>query len=241
MPGEYSLYKGLGDLHDDDEDGILTRATPAVAGATREHGFDRCEGNGGPGQTIATYLPKGEKDLAEKLEASLTPSAASQAAVAAKGKGEGNGARNAQCFRVREKRLSAEIWRYEGQDFMGSHFPICAFTNNVGRRDSGKLLARRRHRLTRAAVAATGADTTSRNCGDAWVAEGWRKGDGSHEGAVGSSASSSSWAGAGQADATQTLRSESWEDWQGSWTGAARTTGAAGLGGTADKSAVAEG
>ena len=217
MPGEYSLYKGLGDLHDDDEDGILTRATPAVAGATREHGFDRCEVNGGPGQTIATYLPKGEKDLAKKLEASLTPSAASQAAVAAKGKGKGNGARNAQCFRAREKRLSAEIWRYEGQDFKGSHFPICAFTNNVGRRSPERLLERRRHLLTRAAVAATGADTTSRSCGDAWVAAGWRYGDGSHEGAVGQPASSRSWAGAGQADPTQTLSSDTkWQGWRGS-------------------------
>ena len=54
--------------------------------------------------------------MAKKLEASLTPSAASQAAVAAKGKGTGKGARNAQCLNIREKRLSADLWRCEGQE-----------------------------------------------------------------------------------------------------------------------------
>ena len=89
MPGEYSLYKGLGDLHDDDENGILTCATPADAGALREHGFDRCAANGGPGQTLAAYLPKTKTSCCKtKLAPTLTLSAASQAAVAANGGGQ---------------------------------------------------------------------------------------------------------------------------------------------------------
>ena len=59
---------------------------------------------------------------------------AAKAAVAPKGKGTGKGAGNAQCLNIREKRLSADLWRCEGQEYKGSDFPICAFTNNVGRR-----------------------------------------------------------------------------------------------------------
>ena len=72
MPGEYVLYKGLENLHHNDHDGILKRADPAVAGEhlKREHGFDRCEANGGPGQPLDAYLPKKEK-WHKKLEASL--------------------------------------------------------------------------------------------------------------------------------------------------------------------------
>ena len=181
-------------------------ATPAVAGAisaTREHGFDRCAVNGGPGQSIVAYLPKGETNLARKLEATLMPSAASQAAVAAQGKGTGKSARNAQCLKIREKRLSADLWRCEGQEYKGSHFPICAFTNNVGRRSPERLAARSRQWRS---------DDTSRSRGDAWAGRApWE------EDVVGvsSSASSSGWAGAGPADARQTQSSAVRHDWGG--------------------------
>ncbi len=104
----------------------------------------------------------------------------------------------------------------------GSHFPICAFTNNVGRRSPQRLIARAerwrpfpdaqntRQRnprrggrpTTRAAVAATlGGGAAGRSDG---------AGSDALEEAVDcfpSSASSRSWAGAGQADKRQTQRS----------------------------------
>ena len=143
IPGEYVLYKGLEDLHNGDDDGILMRADPAVAGEhfEREHGFDRCQANGGPGQPLDAYLPKKET-WHKKLEASLQPSEASKAAVKARGAGtQQRTQRGAQCLRVREKRLSADLWRCDGKEYRGSHFPICAFTNNVGRRSAEKLAA----------------------------------------------------------------------------------------------------
>ena len=198
MPGEYSLCKGLRDLHDQGPDGVLTRALPAVAGDPESHGFVRCSTNGGPGQTIATYLPKNQ-DLQTKLEASLTPSDASEAAVAAKEKGTGKGGKTQHYFKVREKRLNEALWRCDGQEYKGSHFPICAFTNNVGRRSPQALAARHKRcqeRLkskssgddaNRAAVAATSSSQSaarddsqwprrdaSRSSGDAWQPQQWQ-------------------------------------------------------------------
>ena len=205
MPGEYALYKDLRDLHEEHDGGMLFRATPAYAGAPRVRGFDRCEANGGPGQSIATYLQKGEKDLARKLGATLTPSDASQAAVAAMGRGAGKGARNAQCLKIKEKRLSADLWRCNGQDYRGSHFPICAFTNNVGRRSPERLAARWRQWRSESEPQGHPYDT-SRSRGDALAGKTpWQ--------APWEDASSSSWAGAGQADAAQSnAAQQGWHD-----------------------------
>jgi hypothetical protein len=214
MPGEYALCKGLGDLHDDDESGILTRALPAVAGAPREHGFDRCAVNGGPGQILAAYLPK-QTDSKTKLAPTLTLSASARHAVAAMGKGKGEGTR--QCFKVREKRLSADLWRCDGKQYNGSHFPLCAFTQNVSRRSVPKLIerAQARGRGKGSGRAAARAEPqrepshTSRSCGDAGVAA--------------APTSSSNWAGAGQAGAGQAgvaaaPASSSGDQW-GGWSG----------------------
>ena len=198
MPGEYSLCKGLRDLHDQGPDGVLTRVLPAVAGAPESHGFVRCSANGGPGQSIATYLPK-QQDVQTKLEASLTPSDASKAAVAAKEKGTGKGGKTQHHFKVREKRLNEELWRCDGQEYKGSHFPICAFTNNVGIRSPQALAARYKRcqewfkskssgdDANRTAVAATSSSQSaarddsqwprrdaSRSSGDAWQSQQWQ-------------------------------------------------------------------
>lgn len=172
MPGEYELCKDLWDLLREDERGILVRAEPAVAGAPKEHGFDRCAINGGPGQPLPMYLPKAEKYLANQLTDTLTPSAASEAAVAAKGAGKGQ--RNVQCLRVREKRLSADLWRCDGQQYSGSHFPICTFTNNVGRRSPAKLVERaermNRHASSRSGGGASRRGASWQDVNPAWVA-----------------------------------------------------------------------
>ena len=52
-------------------------------------------------------------------------------------------------IKFKEKRLSAKIWRYKGEHQKGSHFPICVFTNNVGRRSPEKLEERRQKQMQR--------------------------------------------------------------------------------------------
>ena len=97
VAGEYRLHKSIRDLHDWDPKGILhggVAQAPAVAGHLADEepdGFDSIEPSGGPGMSLATYLPKQERNLATKLRPSLTPSTASQAAVAAQPKGKAKG------------------------------------------------------------------------------------------------------------------------------------------------------
>ena len=131
------------------------------------------------------------------------------------GEGKCKDARSAQCFKVREKRLSADLWRCEGQEYKGSHFPICAFTNNVGRRSPERLAARSRQWRS---------DDTSRSRGDAWAGRAPCKED--VDGNP-SSASSSGWAGVGRASARQTQSSavrQEWHDWN-DWGGKTRWGG----------------
>ena len=45
--------------------------------------------------------------------------------------------------------MDARIWRYKGVHQRGSHFPICVFTNNVGRRSPEKLEERRQKQMRR--------------------------------------------------------------------------------------------
>ena len=90
---------------------------------------------------MGMYLPKNE-NLTEKFSASLIPTPL--AAVAAPNKDRKNDG-----IKFKEKRLSAKIWRYKGVHQKGSHFPICVFTNNVGRRSPQKLEERRQKQMQR--------------------------------------------------------------------------------------------
>ena len=81
MPGEYTLAKGMEDLHAE-PGGILHKAAPAVAGAEVDDGFDRIDPSGGPGMSFETFLPKNESNLLRKLQPSLEPSPASSDATA---------------------------------------------------------------------------------------------------------------------------------------------------------------
>ena len=178
LPGVYTLSKNLDHLHDRDATGILARGEPVVSGepcisrkdfgdggeeaaaddsAAAETGedsdeskddapkpfggFDRIEENAGPGMRLGMYLPK-NANLTEKFSASLTPTPL--AAVAAPNKDRKNDG-----IKFKEKRLSAKIWRCEGVHQLGSHFPICVFTNNVGRRSPQKLEERRQKQMQR--------------------------------------------------------------------------------------------
>ena len=148
------LCVGLESLHDDDANGLGWRA----GGDSKYAVFPR---NAGPGQPIDTYLPK-TASISEKLLQSLTPtrteddltSAAveaketSKSAVAA-GLTEASAQSNepARLFlKLREKRLDANVWLVDGDNHKGSHFPLCFFTNNVGRRSEERYIARSERR-----------------------------------------------------------------------------------------------
>ena len=118
--------------------------------------LDEHEENGGPGQSLQTYLPKAQ-DITEKLRDSLEPAVADDGAgkgkpqekgdptqnpavAGIKGGGKSKGKRT--CLTVREKRLDLAVWRFRGDNHKGSHFPLAAFTNNVGRRSEERFIAR---------------------------------------------------------------------------------------------------
>ena len=93
---------------------------------------------------LTCFLPK-ELDLRSKCRESLTPSNGSAAVAAAMGSHD----RKYAGIKFKEKRLDKRIWMYDGVHQKGSHFPICVFTNNVGRRSPEKLEQRRQRHLQR--------------------------------------------------------------------------------------------
>ena len=145
-----TLVVGLDQLHDRDESGIAFRNAAGYAVARTAGGFDVCDANAGPGQPLDVYLPKAGTPY-EKLAPSLTPTFTARnppPAVAGDVKGDGKGAGKKGAAKgrvyliVKEKRLDRDLWRYKGDNHKGSHFPICAFTNNVGRRSNDRYVAR---------------------------------------------------------------------------------------------------
>ena len=93
---------------------------------------------------LACFLPK-DLDLRSKCRESLTPSSGS-AAVAAIASQE---MRKDVGLKLKEKRLDIIVWNCNGIHEKGSHFPICVFTNNVGRRSPEKLEQRKQRHLQR--------------------------------------------------------------------------------------------
>ena len=145
-PGEYKLHRALEDLHDTDDRGILSDVHDAGHVHYADY-YDRIPKQAGPGQPLDVFLPKAA-DLREKIEPSLQESqessltlAEARAAVAARKRD----APTCSHLRVKEKRLDARLWTCGGANVKGSHFPICVFTNNVGRR-APEALARRQQR-----------------------------------------------------------------------------------------------
>ena len=72
-------------------------------------GFDRIDDNAGPGQSLATYLPK-KDSLVDKLRPSLPPSEQSSAVAESRGSDRVQGG-----IKFKEKRLDARLWRYKGE------------------------------------------------------------------------------------------------------------------------------
>ena len=114
--------------------------------------LDDVEENGGPGQSLATFLPKAQ-DLIEKVRDSFPAAVAATekgqgkgnppaVAEPEKGKGKGKGKNTRTGLTIREKRLDIDVWKFQGKNHKGSHFPLAAFTNNVGRRSEERYIAR---------------------------------------------------------------------------------------------------
>jgi len=92
---------------------------------------------------LSTYLPK-TGDIKQKIADALEPAVAENPQKGKdKGKGKGKGKPNQRMgLRVNEKRLDASTWRCRGKQHNGAHFPLAAFTDNVGRRSKERYEAR---------------------------------------------------------------------------------------------------
>ena len=99
--------------------------------------------NGGPGQTLSTYLPK-TKDNIEKVRDGMIfrPVAEEDDYVSGESLRVSAVADKKVVFKVLEKALDQNIWKYQGTNHKGSHFPLCAFTNNPGRRSEQSFVRR---------------------------------------------------------------------------------------------------
>ena len=91
---------------------------------------------------LRIYLPK-KATLTTKFSESLTPSESSRPSHLSAAISYPRKDRKVDGIKFKEKRLDARIWRCEGVHQRGSHFPICVFTNNVGRRSPQKLEERK--------------------------------------------------------------------------------------------------
>ena len=93
---------------------------------------------------LTCFLPK-DLDLRSKCRESLIPSSGSAAVAAIASRAM----RKDVGLKLKEKRLDIRIWRCKGDHQKGSHFPICVFTNNVGRRSPEKLEERKQRFMQR--------------------------------------------------------------------------------------------
>ena len=156
LPGEYKLYHGLSCLHAEGDTGLFYKSSSVVAGQRADIGYDRIEEKAGPGMPLKTYVPKGDDvdNWDMKIRAFLTPCAKSAALVDQYRKvKQGNHYRRDDVepnfLRMKEKRLEQTHWLVEGRNVGGSHFPLCVFTNNLGRRSPQRTAERRRAAVER--------------------------------------------------------------------------------------------
>ena len=112
---------------------------------------------------LETYLPKKEA-LTTKFSESLTPSKSSRPFGIVDPISYPHKDRKVDGIKFKEKRLDARIWRCEGVHQRGSHFPICVFTNNVGRRSPQKLEERKQKQLQRSWQGSQWRTTRGRDC-----------------------------------------------------------------------------
>ena len=151
LPGEYRLHHGLDCLHAGDETGLFHKSRSAVAGRHNDARYDRIEEQAGPGMLLRTYQPKGNDvtNWETKIRPFLTPSSESAEVVQRytyqKAQQDRNFTRDSVApnfLRMKEKRLDLNKFFVGGTNVGGSHFPLCVFTNNPGRRSENKTYER---------------------------------------------------------------------------------------------------
>ena len=141
----YKVEVGLPDVHKNDTTGFLwtwsISGTPSPAVAVEDEERNRAgpldvhDQNAGPGQTMTCYLPKKEPFDRHARPTLSPPDARAAAAVlseATQGKGKGKAATRG--LKIVEKRLDVNLWRIEGKNYTGSHFPVVFFTKSPCRR-----------------------------------------------------------------------------------------------------------
>ena len=113
-------------------DEILPSVQPNILAEDIKRTLPVVQKNAGPGQTLATYLPK-DLDLSKKIHDSLEP-----LPIKIEEEDETQSAAVAETEKIplkwKGKPLDVEIWRYKGEHHKGSHFPLCLFTDNESRR-----------------------------------------------------------------------------------------------------------
>ena len=151
-PCVVSLFVGLNRLHSNDESGVLWERDEPYTDAVTPGNFSVFEQAAGPGMPLATFLPKAcecYEKLKPSLEAADVSEVAGQSSSAVAGQsstavaGQQKERNERSHLKVNEKRLEAELWKFKGENRKGSHFPICAFTGNVGRRSDERFRARK--------------------------------------------------------------------------------------------------
>ena len=200
LPAEYRLYHGLDCLHARDETGLFHKSRPAVAGRHKDARYDRIEQQAGPGMPLKTYLPKGDTvtNWETKIRPFLTPSSESADVVQRYTDLQAQQHRNftrdsvgPDFLRMKEKRLDLNKWLVGGTNVGGSHFPLCVFTNNPGRRSENKTYERSLKSKERRSPGAEGLQlrvighdvedvqappwpaTSSSSTSSAWYGSGW--------------------------------------------------------------------
>ena len=151
LHAEYRFHHGLECLHANDETGLFHRSRLAVAGRHKDARYDRIEQQAGPGMPLKTYLPKGDTvtNWENKIMKFLKPPRESAVVVQRYADLQAQQPRNftrdsvgPDFLRMKEKRLDLNKWLVRGTNVGGSHFPLCVFTNNRGRRSEEKTYER---------------------------------------------------------------------------------------------------
>ena len=138
-PGLYTLKKGLKDLHANDESGILW-STPEDSSQTSTTCFDVFEEKNAPGFPLTRYLPK-DSLVVESIKETLTPSTRPEAL---------EGPREVtNLWKIKEKRVDFQVYDCMEHHQNGSHYPLCAFTQNASLRSPEKFRERQDKRERR--------------------------------------------------------------------------------------------
>ena len=119
----------------------------------------------GPGMLVDSYLPP-TQPAGEKVKGFLERQFQTREEFARKLKESGSTvvdpAKPHCCLITKEKRLMADLWSLNGQFYNGSHFPLCIFTANTGRRSEGAFRKRKHNaRQRKSSGSGSGAGSTT--------------------------------------------------------------------------------